>query len=135
MRGSLQHLSALPHGMCDLPNPLDSFLCQGCANGSQPTDREQSSTASALLSQVAEAVSQLSAARFANLAIQRQSEQLTNAETGHNQNGKRGSSQLVSRLHSVAAITSSAVSIDTGLPERATNKYGLLPETLPRRRG
>ena len=74
VRGVLQHLSALPRGVCDLPNPPDSLLCQGRANGGQPPNRKQSCTASALLSVVTEAVSRLSAARFANFAIQGQSE-------------------------------------------------------------
>jgi hypothetical protein len=90
--------------MCNFPNRLDSFLGQGRANGSQPPDRKQSSAATALFSQVAEAVARLSATRFANLAIQRQSEQLTNTETGHNQNGKCGSPQLVSGFHSVLTV-------------------------------
>ena len=104
MRGVLQHVSALPRGMGDFPNPVDSFLGQGRANGGQPPDRKQSSTAPALLSVVAEAVSRLSASRFANFAIQRQSEQFADTEAGDNQNGQCGGSQLISRLHGMLAV-------------------------------
>ena len=59
MRVLFQHSSALPSGFGDLPNPADSLLGQGCANGSKLPDREQFCTTSGLLSVVAKTVSWL----------------------------------------------------------------------------
>src|ERR1700758_2192793 len=104
MRGIFQHLGALPRGLRNLPNPVDRFLSQLCADRRQPARGKQTCTASALLSVVADAVASLTATRLVNFAIQRQGEQLADAEACDDQNGKRGGAQRVSRFDGMLAI-------------------------------